>query len=277
MPSFLRVILATDNRDLVNGLKQLISYCEGQGVNIALVGALAPAVLISGPVRGIMRLGGRETRDVDSIVELQSWEAWKTFTAGLLQRGFQRGTEEHRLCYGDAAFDLIPYGGLVTAEHVLTWPSSKFEMNMIGMRDALNSATLTEVLPDVSLPVAPLWSIVVLKIAAYQDRHYRHDLTDIVYIADQFERSDLQTRRYDVLDEANGVTFEQAGAYLLGSDIKAYGSAESVAHSKEFLKSIEDEYGPIIAEVLREEKREFSDSRRTYVHSLFKALYLGLQ
>lgn len=274
MPSFLRGILATDNRDLVNGLKQLISYCDGQGVKIALVGALAPAVLISGPVKGVMRLGSRETRDVDSIVELQSWEEWKTFTEGLIQLGFLRGIEEHRLRYGEANFDLVPYGGLVTAEQVLTWPSSKFEMNMMGICDALNSAKLTEVFPGVSLPVAPLWSIMVLKIAAYQDRHFPRDLTDIVHIADEFEKTNPQTRRYDVLDR---VTFEQAGAYLLGVDIKAYANEESLVHSKEFFKSIEDEYDPIIATVLREENRAFSDSRRTYVSNLFKAVYLGLQ
>jgi predicted nucleotidyltransferase len=265
--------LGINDRDLANGLKQLISYCEEQGVKIALVGALAPAVLISGPVKGIMRLGDRETRDVDSIVELQSWEEWKTFTEGLTKLGFQRGAEEHKLRYGEAQFDLVPYGGLVTAEQVLTWPSTNFEMNMMGMSDALNSAKLTEVLPGVSLPVAPLWSIVVLKIAAYQDRRYPRDLTDIVYIADEFERSDPQTRRYDVLDR---VAIEQAGAYLVGLDIKTFGSTESVAHSKDFLKSIADEYDPIIAVVLREESRAFSDDRRSYVYNLFKAIYLGL-
>lgn len=266
--------MAINDRDLANGLKQLISYCEGQGVKIALVGALAPAVLISGPVKGAMSLGSRETRDVDSVVELQSWDEWETFIEGLTQLGFKRSAEEHRLHYGQAQFDLVPYGGLVTAEQVLTWPSSKFEMNMMGMSDALNSARLTEVLPGVSLPVAPLWSIVVLKIAAYQDRQYPRDLSDIVYIADEFERSDPQTRRYDVLDQ---VAIEQAGAYLLGSDIKSFASAESIAHSKAFLKSIIDEYSPIIAVVLREEGRAFSDSRRAYVFSLFKAVYLGLQ
>lgn len=274
MPSFSRGILAINDRDLANGLKQLISYCEEQGVKIALVGALVPAVLISGPVKGIMRLGDRETRDVDSIVELQSWEEWKTFTEGLAKLGFQRGAEEHKLRYGEAQFDLVPYGGLVSAEQVLTWPSTNFEMNMMGMSDALNSAKLTEVVPGVSLPVAPLWSIVVLKIAAYQDRRYPRDLTDIVYIADEFERADLQTRRYDVLDQ---VAIEQAGAYLLGLDIKTFASTESVAHSKAFLESIINEYSPIIAVVLREEGRAFSDSRRTYVFNLFKAVYLGLQ
>jgi predicted nucleotidyltransferase len=274
MPSFSRAILAINDPDLANGLKRLISYCEGLGIKMALVGALAPAVLISGPVKGAMSLGSRETRDVDSVVELQSWDEWKTFIEGLTRLGFERSAEEHRLHYGQAQFDLVPYGGLVTAGQVLTWPSSKFKMNMMGMSDALNSAKLTEVLPGVSLPVAPLWSIVVLKIAAYQDRGYPRDLTDIVYIADEFERSDPQTRRYDVLDR---VTIEQAGAYLLGLDVKTFGSAESVAHSKDFLKSIADEYDPIIAVVLREESRAFSDDRRSYVYNLFKAIYIGLQ
>lgn len=269
--------MAINNPDLATGLKRLCSYCEEQGVQIALVGALAPAVLISGPVSGSMRLGDRETTDADSVVELESWKEWEIFIEGLLALGFKKDKQEHRLRYGDAEFDLIPYGGMVTAEHVLTWPSSQSEMNMIGIRDALNSAKMTEVFPDFSLPVAPLWAIITLKIAAYQDRGFPRDLSDIVYIADEFERSDTRTRRYDVLSEASGLNFEQAGAYLLGSDIKTYGSAESVTHSKKFLQSIEDEYSPVIGTVLREEKREFSDSRRTYVYSLFRALYLGIQ
>lgn len=265
--------MAINDRDLVDGLKQLISYCDGLGVKIALVGALAPAVLISGPIKGVMSLGSRETRDVDSVVGLQSWDEWNTFIEGLTKLGFERSAEEHRLHYGQAQFDLVPYGGLVTAKQVLTWPSSKFEMNMMGMSDALHNARLTEVLPGVSLPVAPLWSIVVLKIAAYQDRRYPRDLTDIVYIADECERSDPRHRRYDVLDH---VAFEHAGAYLLGSDIKAFASAESIAHSKAFLESIVDEYSPIIGEVLREENRAFSDDRRRDVYGLFKAISLGL-
>lgn len=277
MLSISRLILTTDNLDLATGLKKLISYCEARGVRIALVGALAPEVLISGPIRGSMRFGNRETRDAGSLVELHSWEEWKMFIEGLVALGFQRDKQEHKLRYGKAEFDLVPYGAMVTDKQVLTWPSSQLEMNMIGSSDALNSAKMTEVLPDISLPVAQLWSIIGLKIAAYRDRRFPRDLSDIVYIADEFERSDPQTRRYDVLGEANGLTFEQAGAYLLGSDIKAYGSVESVAHSKEFLKSVEDEYSVIIATVLREENRAFSDSRRTYVYNLFRALYLGIQ
>ncbi len=269
--------MVTDNLDLATGLKKLISYCEAQGVRIALVGALAPAVLISGPIRGSMRFGNRETRDADSLVELQSWEEWKRFIEGLVALGFQRDKQEHRLRYGKAEFDLVPYGAMVTDKQVLTWPSSQSEMNMIGSSDALNSARMTEVLPDISLPVAQLWSIIGLKIAAYRDRRFPRDLSDIVYIADEFERSDPKTRRYDVLGEVNGLTFENAGAYLLGSDIKTYGSVESVTHSREFLKSIEDEYSAIIATVLREENRAFSDSRRSYVYGLFRALYLGIQ
>ena len=98
-----------------------------------------------------------------------------------------------------------------------------------------------------------------------------------MYIADEFERSDPKTRRYDVLSEVNGVNFENAGAYLLGSDMKLYGSVDSVTHSREFLKSIEDEHSAVIATVLREENRAFSDSRRSYVYSLFRALLQGIQ
>lgn len=131
MPNISRLILVTDNLDLATGLKKLISYCEAQGVRIALVGALAPAVLISGPIRGSMRFGNRETRDADSLVELQSWEEWKRFIEGLVALGFQRDKQEHRLRYGKAEFDLVPYGAMVTDKQVLTWPSSQSEMNMI--------------------------------------------------------------------------------------------------------------------------------------------------
>lgn len=269
--------MLTDNLDLATGFKKLISYCEVQGVRIALAGALAPAVLLAGPIRGAMRFGNRETRDADSLVELQSWEEWKKFIEGLVALGFQRDKQQHRLRYGKAEFDLVPYGAMVTDKQVLTWPSSQSEMNMIGCSDALNSAKMTEVLPDISLPVARLWSIISLKIAAYRDRRFPRDLSDIVYIADEFERSDPKARRYDVLGGVNELTFENAGAYLLGQDIKTYGSADSVTHSREFLKSIEDEYSAIIATVLREENRAFSDSRRSYVYSLFRALHLGIQ
>ena len=64
------------------------------------MGALAPAVLINGPIRGSMRFGNRETRDADSLVELHSWEEWKMFIEGLVALGFQRDKQEYRLRYG---------------------------------------------------------------------------------------------------------------------------------------------------------------------------------
>lgn len=258
--------------DLAKALRLLHDYFAEKQIPFALVGALVPALLLSSEV------GARETRDADQVIKLTSWQEWEAVIADLVKRGFKqgRGEQEHRLYYGVAEIDLIPYGVSSGSEEVLVWPKSGNHMNMTGFADVFRCAVPTEVTPGVTLPVVPLWLFAVLKVVAYVDRKFPRDLSDLAYVLEHYEAASKESRRFELAGEIRDVTYETAGAFLLGRDARMNGSAKATALVNEFVKAINDEYHGVINTILREENRLHSDSRRRVVYQLIEAFRKGL-
>lgn len=262
--------------ELATALGILRDYFEGRRISFALVGALVPVLLLSSD-QSNLEIGARETRDADHVIKLPSWEAWEAVLADLVNLGFRRaeGEQEHRLYYGAAEIDLIPFGVMKSSEEPLVWPDSGNTMNMTGFADVFRYAVRTEVTPGITLPVAPLWLLAVLKVSAYLDRRFSRDLTDLIFVLENYESADGSNRRFDILDEKD-VTYEVSGALLVGRDIRNYASAQPITLMKQFLKEIGDEYHQVINRILQGEERTFSESRREAVFKLVKALRKGL-
>lgn len=258
--------------DLAEALRILRDYFEQRQIPFALMGALVPALLLSSEI------GVRETRDADHVIRLQSWEAWNEVIADLGDLGFTRGRDEleHRLYYKTAEIDLIPFGIFDGLSDVLIWPKSGNRMNMTGFLEVFQFATPTEVTPGVTLPVVPLWLFAVLKVVAYSDREFPRDLHDLVYVLDQYEHVGQSSRRFDLTGAVDGLTFEVAGAFLLGQDVRLNTSAEALNLVRGFIAKITDEHHSLINIMLREENRLFSDERRQAIFQLIAAFRQGL-
>jgi len=258
--------------DLAEALKLLRDYFQRKGVPFALVGALVPALLLSSEV------GARETRDADYVIKLASWAEWEAVIAALVERGFKRGRgeQEHRLYYRTAEIDLIPYGVTNGPEEVLVWRKSGNQMNMAGFSDVFRHAKPTEVSQGLTLPVVPLWLFAVLKVIAYLDRKFARDLRDLLYVLEQYELADQSSRRFDLAGDVEGVTYETAGAYLLGRDIRATVSPKALDIVKGFVAQIADEHHSAINTMLREENLLYSEDRRQSVYQLIQAFRKGL-
>lgn len=250
----------------------LRDYFERREISFALVGALVPALLLSSEV------GARETRDADHVIGLHSWAAWDTVIADLEQLGFVRGRgeQEHRLFYRNAEIDLIPFGIIAGPDDLLVWPRSGKRMNLTGFEDVFRYAIPTEVTAGVTLPVVPLWLFVVLKVIAYLDRRFPRDLGDLIYVLEQYDPLDQSSRRFDIAGMVKGVTYETAGAYLLGHDVRSNASATALRSVKDFISQITDEHHRVINDILREENRLFSDHRRQIVFQLITRFRQGL-
>lgn len=231
-----------------------------------------PALLLSSEI------GARETRDADHVIGLQSWAAWENVIAGLETLGFTRGRgeQEHRLYYRTAEIDLIPYGVSDGPEDVLIWPRSGNHMNMTGFGDVFRYAVPTEVSPGITVPVVPLWLFAVLKVIAFLDRQFPRDLRDLVYVFEHYEPIGQSARRFEVLGNVDTMTVQNAGAYLLGRDVRAHASMKALDLVGRFLAQITDEYHPAVNTVLREENRLFSDERRHEVVEFFTSFRMGL-
>lgn len=258
--------------DLAEALRILRDYFEQRQIPFALVGALVPALLLSSEV------GARETRDADHVIRLQSWAAWNGVIAELERLGFTRGRgeQEHRLYYRTAEIDLIPFGIFDGPRDVLIWPRSGNRMNMTGFVDVFCFATPTEVTPGVTLPVVPLWLFAVLKVIAYLDREFPRDLRDLVYVLERYEPLDQSSRRFDLAGEVDGLTYETAGSFLLGRDVRFNASANALDLVRSFIAQITDEHHSVINVMLREENRLFSDERRQAIFQLIESFRKGL-
>jgi predicted nucleotidyltransferase len=258
--------------DLAEALRLLRDYFERRQIPFALVGALVPALLLSSEI------GARETRDADHVIRLDSWAAWETVIADLEKLGFARGRgeQEHRLYYRTAEIDLIPFGISDGPDDVLIWPKSGNHMNLTGFADVFRYATAIEVTPGVMLPVVPLWLFAVLKVIAYLDRQFPRDLRDLVYVLEQYEPIGQSSRRFDLAGEVEGVTYENAGAYLLGRDVQSNASAKALELVRDFTAQTTDEHHSLINVILRDENRLFSDERREAVFRLIASFRQGL-
>jgi predicted nucleotidyltransferase len=258
--------------DLAEALRILRDFLEQRQISFALVGALVPALLLSAEV------GGRETRDADHVIRLQSWGEWDRVIAELEGLGFTRGRteQEHRLYFKTAEIDLIPFGIFDGPEEVLIWPKSGNHMNMMGFRDVFQFAISTEVIPGVTLPVVPIWLFAVLKVVAYLDRKFPRDLYDLVYVLENYEPVGQSSRRFDFAGDVDGLTYDTAGAFLLGRDVSRYASAEALELVKNFIAQITDEDHWVINVMLREENRLFSEERRKAIFQLIEQFRNGL-
>jgi predicted nucleotidyltransferase len=89
--------------------------------------------------------------------------------------------------------------------------------------------------------VAPLPILVALKILA-ATKHYGSDLEDAIACMRQFEEQG--TRRFDDLIYTGDITFETAGAYLLGRDLLSMMSAKTLLAVQEALIALTHDTQP---------------------------------
>ena len=115
-------------------------------------------------------------------------------------------------------------------------------MNLTGMRLALETGNTFAVEPGLSIPVAPVAVIAVLKMIAYLDRpgERERDLHDLAYILENHVLPDDE-RRFadDVLDA--GIPYEHASAYLLGQDLRQLVNGTERTAVDDFVARVRDE------------------------------------
>jgi predicted nucleotidyltransferase len=254
----------------------LCEIAEKDSVPFVLIGALVPALWIKVNRRDAMSPGIRGTKDADATVKVKSWEEFEHFIQQLMTKGFGRREKEaeHRLHYGNASIDLIPYGHALLVDGYLEWPRSGWRMNMKGFDQVFVCAKKCELVPDLNIDVVPLWLFVVLKMGAYLDRHYRRDVVDIIYVLEYYEENDEDSRRFDVIIE--GLTYETSGAFLMGKDIKKNANDNGIGVVRIFLSLIDTPYAKPVQDVLWEEGRGTSEVRRRHLYDLFEFFSRGL-
>lgn len=122
---------------------------------------------------------GRATRDIDFGIAVRSWDQFARLKEGLVATGQFESNQKmlQRLVYSDqsAGFsipvDLIPFGGVTDHNRTIKWPPSRdIVMNVAGFEEALASSVSMQLEDSLTVRVASLPGLALLKLIAWSDR-----------------------------------------------------------------------------------------------------------
>lgn len=202
----------------------------GSPFDLSLIGALALACALP--------RFRRQTNDIDLTIALPLEQANAAMAQlpGWTQTG--RAEYEWRSAGGNLVH-AIPVDSLSLERGFLVWPNSGRRMSLVGMRHAFESTYELEVAPDVTVRSASVPAVMLMKAVAYQDRprERERDLDDFSTVMDIYV-DDLDARRWD---EAEGVTHEDASAYLLGRDVGRIANSAELESVESFVRILLDD------------------------------------
>lgn len=115
-----------------------------------------------------------------------------------------------------ALIDLVPAPRDALDAGELVWPASGHRMNLTGIRQGLQSSKV-QLTPDISIAVASVPAIALMKMSAVVDRPYERvkDLKDIAHILNEYPSLDDDGLFSDEV-RARRLEFGPARAFVLG-------------------------------------------------------------
>jgi predicted nucleotidyltransferase len=223
---------AADLQPVALVLADLKYRADECAVEIMVVGATARDILIRHVVGSVPE---RATADIDVAVAVASWSHLDELT-----RPFTRQAgSEHKFEVRETEVDVIPFGEIEDTHRTITWPNDH-RMNVFGFREAMSTAVHVTFPGDLVVAVASLPAQSLLKLFAWQDRHYddRRDAIDLRSILLAYHEGpylDELYARHARLIERHDFDPRLAGAHRIGSDARALIAPDNVGHVTDLL------------------------------------------
>lgn len=151
--------------------------------------------------------------------------------------------QQQRFLYlTDFQLDIVPYGGITTAEDKIFWPPDQsFAMTVLGFEEAEKDLVRVKIDDTLEIDIVSLAGIFILKLVAWKDRHHKgnKDADDMGFILLNYlniheERAVME--HYEEVYEIESFTVTKAGAALLGIDVNILLSGNDTNKAK--LKAI---------------------------------------
>lgn len=229
---------------ILEAIRRIDEIANKYDTKYFLAGAMAREVMLR-HVFG--RPPGRRTLDVDFGIAVRDWDHFDALkTAMIREASFTAHARmAQRIVYPSTpavAVDLIPFGGVEDAERNIAWPPEEdIVMRVAGFSDGLESAVLVRLDGNLTIPVATIPVLIVLKLFAWVDRkHEKRDAGDILAMLKNYGDAGNEDRLYgeesEVL-EAEGYDFELAGSWLLGRDAAAAIAEDVKTRVRDILES----------------------------------------
>jgi predicted nucleotidyltransferase len=204
-------------------LKKLTAYFSNRAINFYLIGATARDIVLN--IHG--EKSGRATRDLDIAVAIANWDEYKIIEEGIQQiEGFTKDkNQKQRFIYeGIYPLDIVPFGDIMNLDYKIFWPpDEQTAMSVIGFPEVWKSTQEIIVDENLTLNVASLAGIFLLKIVAWNDRHLGNnkDADDLGFILGNYlsiNQDRVVLNHVELYDDTD-FAITTAGARLIGRDM----------------------------------------------------------
>lgn len=205
-------------------LDELIPVFQKLEIKFFVIGATARDIIME--LHG--EKSGRRTQDIDIAIAVDKWEEFSTIEKGIVQLAdFKKDPKQQQrfLYLNDFQLDIVPYGGITTAEDKIFWPPDQsFAMTVLGFQEAEKDLVRVKIDDTLEIDIVSLTGIFILKLVAWKDRHHKgnKDADDMGFILQNYlniHEERAATEHYEEVYEIEDFTTIKAGAALLGIDI----------------------------------------------------------
>lgn len=271
-------MIGTDEKATLSDFAEVAGQ---HGISFLVVGAGARLLMLDWKYN---LPASRTTLDWDLAVNVSDWDTFRELL-GALTTGpnarFTRTATEHRLRHASGIpIDIIPFGE-IEQDGKITWPEDSSVMGVHGFQEVYSNAQWLTLDVDCRLAVAAVPGLAVLKLFSFYERRRGDDLRDLYFIVRHYAGAGNEDRIFDELHTLlsdKSFSYEVAGAYLLGQDIRRIVRPETREQAIEFLTKLVDPYCPdfkVLLERFGDEKDE--EQRRAAIAGQFAALKAGLE
>lgn len=200
----------------------------------------------------------RKTEDVDFAVSVSDWPIFETLRTALLGSGhFSERSKKaiHKLRHKATGlpFDIVPFGGIENPDRTICWPPDHHTVfDCFGAREAFEVSTPVQLPNNVTLRVASIPALALLKITAWEDRKHSHpgrDAGDLLLYARHYmdcDNFDRAAQDHSDLFTKDDYDHEATGARLLGRDIANLLDKRSIEPVLSILLPQADTDGPLL-------------------------------
>ncbi|MDH2433775.1 nucleotidyl transferase AbiEii/AbiGii toxin family protein [Pokkaliibacter sp. MBI-7] len=205
-------------------LRLLIDVCGTVGCAYFVAGATARDIVL---FHVFGRDPGRQTKDIDTAIMVADWSEYQSIRSALVAAGLTETRETHRLHHQSSGLpvDIIPFGGIASAEGEIAWPP-EFEtvMSVAGFEEAFAAAITVKLDASTELKVCSMAGLALLKLVAWRERRQQSnkDASDFLTLLDQYPHLQ-KDRLWESFLPLEQLEYKDSrlGAFLLGYDVSA--------------------------------------------------------
>lgn len=206
-------------------LKDLSSFFGSINVDFYVIGATSRDIILSNLHDLVPE---RKTDDLDIAIAISDWNQFRSIEENLPKiEGFEKSKEQkQRFIYnGIYVVDIVPFGDVAEDDGNIYWPPDEtIAMSVWGFPEMADSTINVEIDGEVSIKIASLPGLFILKLVAWRDRHLvgSKDAYDMALLMKNYLDINIERAVEEHYDLYETDEFDQviAGAQLMARDVK---------------------------------------------------------